>query len=94
MFSEKEFNKYIERVEEARDSFEEAMKNKDYATARLFVNKQFNLIHEMRSIGQSAYRELDINSFVHAYGYADFFEDGLHLEVMNLIDAISGKDSK
>ena len=48
----------------------------------------------MRSIGQSAYRELDIKSFVYAYGYADFYEDGLHLEVIDLIDAISGNISK
>lgn len=94
MFSEKEFNKYIERVVDARESFKEAMKNQDYVAARSFVDKQFYLIHDMRSIGQSAYRELDIKSFVYAYGYADFYEDGLHLEVIDLIDAISGNVSK
>lgn len=53
MFSEKEFNKYIERVEEARESFKEAMKNQDYVAARSFVNKQFYLIHDMRQSGKA-----------------------------------------
>lgn len=94
MFSHNYFNKYIERVGEARESFKEAMKNQDYVAARSLVNKQFDLIHTMRTLGRHAYEELDISSFGYANNYADLFEKRLHHDVLDLIDAISGNSSK
>ncbi len=94
MFSHNYFNKYIERVEEARESFKEAMKNQDYVAARSLVNNQFDLIHTMRELGRKAYEELDISSFGYANNYADLFEKRLHHDVLDLIDAISGNSSK
>lgn len=94
MFSHNYFNKYIERVGEARESFKEAMKNQDYVAARSLVNKQFDLIHTMRTLGRHAYEELDISSFGYANNYADLFEKRLHHDVLDLIDALSGNVSK
>ena len=94
MFSHNYFNKYIERVEEARESFVTALKNKDYADARSLVDKQFDLIHTMRTLGRNAYEELDISSFGYANGYADLFEGRLHHDVLDLIDALTGSFSK
>lgn len=94
MFSHNYFNKYIERVEEARESFVAAMKIQDYVAARSLVNNQFDLIHTMRTLGRHAYEELDISSYGYANNYADLFEKRLHHDVLDLIDAISGNVSK
>lgn len=94
MFSHNYFNKYIERVEESRESFVAALKIQDYVAARSLVAKQFDLIHTMRTLGRHAYEELDISSFGYANNYADLFEKRLHHDVLDLIDALSGNVSK
>ena len=94
MFSHNYFNKYIESAEEARESFVAALKIQDYTTARSLLDKQFEIIHTMRELGRKAYEELDISSFGYANNYADLFEERLHHDVLDLIDAISGNVSK
>ena len=94
MFSHNYFNKYIESAEEARESFVATMKIQDYTTARSLLDKQFEIIHTMRELGRKAYEELDISSFGYANNCADLFEKRLHLDVLVLIDAISGKDNE
>lgn len=89
MFSHNYFNKHVERVEEARESFVAAMKIQDYVAARSLVAKQFDLIHTMRTLGRNAYEELDISSYGYSNNYADLFEKRLHHDVLDLIDAIS-----
>lgn len=93
-FSKTEFNKYVERIEETRETFLTALENKDYVAARSFVHKQFNLIHTMRVLGRGAYEELDFKSFAYATGYADFFEGRLHHDVLDLVGALSGNINK
>lgn len=94
MFSKTEFNKYVERIEETRETFVAAMKNQDYVAARAFLDKQFNLIHTMRKLGRNAYEELDFRSFAYANAYADFFEGRLPLDVLDLIDELTGNINK
>lgn len=94
MFSHNYFNKHVERLEETRSTFFTAIENKDYATARSLLDKQFEIIHTMRELGRKAYEELDISSFGYANNCADLFEKRLHLDVIVLIDAISGNVSK
>lgn len=94
MFSKTYFNKYVERIEETRETFVAAMKNQDYVGARAFVDKQFDLIHTMRKLGRNAYEELDFKSFAYANAYADWFEGRLHHDVLDLVGALSGNINK
>lgn len=94
MFSHNYFNKFVESAEEARESFKEAKKIQDYATARSLLDKQFEIIHTMRELGRKAYEELDISSFGYANNYADLFEKRLHHDVLELVDALSDNVSK
>lgn len=75
-------------------TFSEAIENKDYVTARTLLVKQIELIHTMRELGRKAYEELDISSFGYANNCADLFEKRLHIDVIVLIDALSGNVSK
>lgn len=94
MFSHNYFNKFVKSFEETLTTFSEAIENKDYVTARSLLDKQFEIIHTMRELGRKAYEELDISSYGYANNYADLFEKRLHLDVIVLIDAISGNVSK
>lgn len=94
MFSHNYFNKFVKSFEETLMTFSEAIENKDYVTARSLLDKQFELIHSMRELGRKAYEELDISSFGYANNCADLFEKRLHLDVIVLIDALSGNVSK
>lgn len=94
MFNKTEFNKYVERCAETQESFFTAIENKDYVAARAFLDKQFNLIHTMRKLGRNAYEELDFRSFAYANAYADFFEGRLPLDVLDLIDELTGNINK
>lgn len=94
MFSHNYFNKYVERLEETRKTFSEAIENKDYVTARSLLDKQFEIIHTMRELGRKAYEELDISSFGYANDCADVFENRLRLDVLDFIDELLGNVSK
>ena len=94
MFSHNYFNKFVKSFEENLMTFSEAIENKDYTTALSLLDKQFEIIHSMRELGRKAYEELDISSFGYANNCADLFEKRLHLDVIDLIDAISGKDNE
>lgn len=94
MFSHNYFNKFVKSFEETLMTFSEAIENKDYVTARSLLDKQFEILHTMRELGRKAYEELDISSYDYANNYADLFEKRIHLDVLVLIDAISGKVSK
>ena len=94
MFSHNYFNKFVKSFEENLMTFSEAIENKDYTTARSLLDKQFEIIHTMRELGRKAYEELDISSFGYANNCADIFEKRLHLDVLDLIDALSGNVNK
>ena len=94
MFSHNYFNKFVKSFEETLMTYSEAIENKDYTTARQLLDKQFEIIHTMRELGRKAYEELDISSFGYANNCADLFEKRLHIDVIVLIDALSGNVSK
>lgn len=94
MFSHNYFNKFVKSFEETLMTFSEAIENKDYATARSLLDKQFELIHTMRELGRKAYEELDISSFGYANDCADAFENRLSLDVLDFIDELIGNDNE